>query len=142
MIRHYLLVAARNLLRHPAYTLINIAGLGARAEAGPSGDRSLRPDAGYGIAWLIIQGDTRFYERKVIWAEAPLLDLFAIPLVAGNPRTALTEPYSVVISEEMASKYFGEEDALGKVLNGDNRWDFKVTGIMRNIPTNSHLRRT
>ncbi len=193
MIRNYLLVAARNLLRHPAYTLINIAGLAIGMAAcilivmyiqdelsydryHPNADRIYRivddiesggqtiqtagTPAGWApalkrdhpeieayvrmrgteSAWLIIQGDTRFYERKVIWAEAPLLDLFAIPLVAGNPRTALTEPYSVVISEEMASKYFGEEDALGKVLNGDNRWDFKVTGIMRNIPTNSHLR--
>ena len=193
MIRNYLLVAARNLLRHPAYTLINIAGLAIGMAAcilivmyiqdelsydryHPNADRIYRivddiesggqtiqtagtppgwapalkrdyPEIeayvrmrGTESAWLIIQGDTRFYERKVIWAEAPLFDLFSIPLVAGNPRTALSDPYSVVISEEMASKYFGAENAMGKVLNGDNRWDFKVTGIMRNIPTNSHLR--
>ena len=90
--------------------------------------------------WFIMHEERRYYEKKVIWADAALLDMFSIPLVAGNPRTALTEPYSIVISEEMAFKYFGGEDPMGKVLRGDNVWDFTVTGVMRNIPANSHLR--
>lgn len=90
--------------------------------------------------WFIMHEENRYYEKKVIWADAALLDMFSIPLVAGNPRTALIEPYSIVISEEMAFKYFGGEDPMGKVLRGDNVWDFTVTGVMRNIPANSHLR--
>ena len=90
--------------------------------------------------WFIMHEEKRYYEKKVIWADAALLDMFSIPLVAGNPRTALTEPYSIVISEDMAFKYFGDEDPMGKVLRGDNVWDFTVTGVMRNIPANSHLR--
>ena len=90
--------------------------------------------------WFIMHEERRYYEKKVIWADAALLDMFSIPLVAGNPRTALTEPYSIVISEDMAFKYFGDEDPMGKVLRGDNVWDFTVTGVMRNIPANSHLR--
>ncbi len=90
--------------------------------------------------WFIMHEERRYYEKKVIWADAALLDMFSIPLVAGNPRTALTEPYSIVISEEMAFKYFGDEDPMGKVLRADNVWDFTVTGVMRNIPANSHLR--
>ncbi len=90
--------------------------------------------------WFIMHEENRYYEKKVIWADAALLDMFSIPLVAGNSRTALTEPYSIVISEDMAFKYFGGEDPMGKVLRGDNVWDFTVTGVMRNIPANSHLR--
>ena len=90
--------------------------------------------------WFIMHEERRYYEKKIIWADAALLDMFSIPLVAGNPRTALTEPYSIVISEEMAFKYFGDEDPMGKVLRADNVWDFTVTGVMRNIPANSHLR--
>ena len=90
--------------------------------------------------WFIMHEENRYYEKKVIWADAALLDMFSIPLVAGNSRTALIEPYSIVISEEMAFKYFGGEDPMGKVLRGDNVWDFTVTGVMRNIPANSHLR--
>ncbi len=90
--------------------------------------------------WFIMHEEKRYYEKKVIWADPALLDIFSIPLVAGDPRTALTEPYSIVISEEMAFKYFGEEDPMGKVLRADNVWDFTVTGVMRNIPANSHLR--
>ncbi len=90
--------------------------------------------------WFIMHENQRFYEKKVIWADAALLDMFSIPFVAGDPRTALIEPYSIVISEEMAFKYFGDDEPMGKVLRGDNVWDFTVTGVMRNIPANSHLR--
>ena len=95
---------------------------------------------GTGSAWLVDLGNTIYYERKVIWAESDLLNMFSIPLVAGDPGTALAEPYSMVISEDLAFKYFGAEDAIGKVVNLDNRWDFTVTGVMKNIQTNSHLR--
>lgn len=84
--------------------------------------------------------ERRFYEKKVIWADAALLDMFSIPFVSGDPRTALTEPYSIVISEDMSFKYFGSNDPMGKILKGDNLLDFTVTGVMRNLPSNSHLR--
>ena len=95
---------------------------------------------GTGSAWLVDLGNTIYYERKVIWAEPDLFNMFSIPLVAGDQSTALVEPYSMVISEDLAFKYFGADDAVGKVVNLDNRWDFTVTGVMKNIPTNSHMR--
>lgn len=95
---------------------------------------------GTGSAWLVDLGNTIYYERKVIWAEPDLFEMFSIPLVSGDPGTALVEPYSMVISEDLAFKYFGAEDPVGKVVNLDNRWDFTVTGVMKNIPTNSHMR--
>ncbi len=95
---------------------------------------------GTGSAWLVDLGNTIYYERKVIWAEPDLFEMFSIPLVSGDPGTALVEPYSMVISEDLAFKYFGTEDPVGEVVNLDNRWDFTVTGVMKNIPTNSHMR--
>ena len=95
---------------------------------------------GTGSAWLVDLGNTIYYERKVIWAEPELFEMFSMPLVLGDPGTALDEPYSMVISEDLAFKYFGAEDPVGKVVNLDNRWDFMVTGVMKNIPTNSHMR--
>lgn len=95
---------------------------------------------GTGSAWLVDLGNTIYYERKVIWAEPDLFEMFSIPMVSGDPGTALVEPYSMVISEDLAFKYFGPEDPVGEVVNLDNRWDFTVTGVMKNIPTNSHMR--
>jgi putative ABC transport system permease protein len=59
-------------------------------------------------------------------------------MTIGDPKTALTQPFSVVITEKMARKYFGDEDPLGKVLNSDNRSDFTVTGVVKELPSNSH----
>ena len=193
MFQNYLSVAVRNLRRHPAYSLINVAGLAigmatcililmyiqdelsydryhphadrvyrivddiesggqtVQTAGTPSGwGPALKRDfpeiellvrmRGTGSAWLVDLGNTIYYERKVIWAESDLLNMFSIPLVAGDPGTALAEPYSMVISEDLAFKYFGAEVAIGKVVNLDNRWDFTVTGVMKNIQTNSHLR--
>ena len=95
---------------------------------------------GTGSTWLFKVGDSQFYEKKVIWAEAALFELFDIPLVAGDPKTALAEPFTIVISEEMASKYFGREEAMGQIMGVDNAHEFRVTGIMRDIPANSHMR--
>ena len=95
---------------------------------------------GTGSSWLFKVGDAQFYEKKVIWAEDSLFDLFDIPLVAGDPKTALSEPFTIVISEAMAAKYFGGEEAMGQIMEVDNAHAFRVTGIMRNLPSNTHMR--
>ena len=193
MIRNYLTVALRNLLRQPVYSLINIVGLAIGMAAcmlivlyiqdelsydryHPDADRIYRivddiesggqtirtagsplswapalnrdyPEVeryvrmrGTASSWLFHKEEMHFYEKKVIWAEDGLFDLFAIPLVAGDPNTALVEPFTIVISETMAAKYFGGEEAMGQVLGVDNTYDFKVTGIMRDLPANTHMR--
>ncbi|MCG3156381.1 MAG: hypothetical protein DKINENOH_03005 [bacterium] len=89
---------------------------------------------------LVSHGEKRFYEDHLIYADASILGMFSFPLVQGDPQTALAEPNSIVITEAMVEKYFGSEAPLGKVLRYDNRADYKVTGVLQNLPTNSHLR--
>jgi putative ABC transport system permease protein len=90
--------------------------------------------------WVMRYKDKSFYEKRVYWADASLTDVFTIPLIKGHPKKILEEPGSVVISESMARKYFGEEDPLGKTMDGDNGWIvLKVTGVMKDFPAQSHF---
>ncbi|KPK87072.1 hypothetical protein AMJ80_12690 [bacterium SM23_31] len=85
--------------------------------------------------------DKRFDEFHH-YADPSLLDIFTFPLIRGNKKTALTEPNTAVITEEFAEKYFGEEDPMGKTIVIDGKHNFKITGILKKIPYNSHIRFT
>ncbi|MFN7116367.1 MAG: ABC transporter permease [Saprospiraceae bacterium] len=85
-------------------------------------------------------GAENFKEDAVIYADSTLFDVFTFPLLHGNPKTALTEPNSVVITERTAQKYFKRSDVVGETLIFDNRNNYKITGVMKNIPHNSHIR--
>ena len=89
--------------------------------------------------WLVRYGDNRSYEKYFVFADSSVFDIFTIPLVQGNPKTALAEPHAVVVSEAMVEKYFGDENPIGKVIAADDRYMFTVTGIMRDMPANSHF---
>lgn len=84
-------------------------------------------------------GNRKFEEKLVFYADSTLLQQFSFPLVKGNPATALMQPDAVLITENMAKKYFGTTNALGKILKQDNQKNVVVTGVLKNIPTNSHL---
>jgi putative ABC transport system permease protein len=83
--------------------------------------------------------DQVFTEKKVLFADSSLFDVFTFPLVEGDPRLALHEPNTVVISEKVAEKYFSGRSPLGETLKFDNRWQARITGVMRNVPQNSHI---
>ncbi len=83
--------------------------------------------------------DKAFSEERVFYADSTVFKVFTLPLVDGDPSRALVQPYSVVLSESMALKYFGTTDILGRVLNMDNRQDYTVTGVMRDMPQASHF---
>jgi ABC-type antimicrobial peptide transport system permease subunit len=83
--------------------------------------------------------DEKSFDEVLGMADGSIFEMFTFPLVKGDPTTALSDPHSIVITEEMAEKYFGNEDPLGKAIKADNRWDFQVTGILKNVPHNSHL---
>ena len=90
--------------------------------------------------WLMAYEDKVFYETRVAWADGTLFNIFSFPLLRGNPDTALKDPYSVVISQSTARKMFGDEDPMGKVILADNGLaDLRVTGVMEDIPDNSHF---
>ena len=90
--------------------------------------------------WIMKHEDRIFYEKNVYWANKELFDVFTFPLVRGDPGSALEAPYTVVISEDTARRYFGDEDPMGKTIIADNGYMLlTVTGVMRNIPENSHF---
>lgn len=82
--------------------------------------------------------DKVFSEERWFQADSTVFEVFTIPMVHGDPKTALTQPFSVVITERMARKYFGDDDPMGKTLNSDNAADFTVTGVVEELPDNSH----
>jgi len=85
------------------------------------------------------QSDRKFEEKNVFYADSTFLQLFSFPLVKGDRETALIRPDGVLITEDMAKKYFNDEDPLGKTLKKNNGENVTVTGVMANIPSNSHL---
>ncbi|MBN1274445.1 MAG: ABC transporter permease [Candidatus Aminicenantes bacterium] len=88
---------------------------------------------------LVKIGETGFSEEKLYFAEDDIFEIFTIPLLKGDTKTALKEPYSIVLSRTMADKYFKDKDPMGKEMLLDNRFLVKVTGVMEDTPANSHI---
>jgi len=86
-------------------------------------------------------GEKKIYLPKIFMADSSFLQVFDFPLVHGDRATALTEPTSLLLTEESAAKIFGKENPIGKTIvhYGGDTVTFKVTGILKNIPKNSHL---
>ena len=187
MFINYLKIAIRNLRRHKAFSIINIAGLGIgmtcsifimlwvrdelsydnfhpkadqifrltsnagdfKAAVTPSGiavglesempviKAAVRISKNTGV--LLEVDNHRFQEKRLMYADSNFLDVFNFPLIEGNPKTALQQPDGILITEAMATKYFGNKDPLGKVIRMNNSDNYKVTGVLANIPSNSHL---
>ncbi len=98
---------------------------------GPLGDVVLR------------KGELALKETEVFAADASFFDVFSFPLVKGDPRTALRDPNAIVLTESLAAKVFGEDDPLGRTVDiqvSGRRTQQRVTGVMRDIPRNSHFR--
>ena len=88
---------------------------------------------------LVSVGDKSFSETKYMHADPDFFTMFSFPLVKGDPASALSNPYSVVLTEATAEKYFGQEDPMGKTLNVDHAFDIVVTGVLRSAPAGSSL---
>jgi putative ABC transport system permease protein len=197
MIKNYLKVAIRNLLRHKGYAFTNILGLAVGIAASvliflyitnemsydkfhEKADRTYRLKADWsnqgdsrihqlGTPFILAQTirekypqveyitqlsgpvgdviirykDTAFKETDVFCAEPSFFDVFSFPLLKGNPETSLRDPHMMVMTQSLAKKYFGDEDPLGKTIEmmatGEKEF-FKITGVMEDIPENSHFR--
>jgi len=84
--------------------------------------------------------DKVFIEEGFFWADESFFNIFSCNFIHGNYRTALTEPNSVVLTRSMSMKIFGTEDALGKYINYERERDLKVTGIIEDVPHNTHFK--
>jgi putative ABC transport system permease protein len=194
MIKNYLKIAWRNLLKNKTFSLINITGLASGLACfilialyvadelsydrfNEKADRICRINAdiifGGNNLHLAVTPDpmgaalkkdypeiedyVRFYtsggpklvkkgysfisEDNVAHADSTLFNVFTLPAVAGDTKTALNEPNTVVITESTAKKYFGTTEAVGKTLetNDNNSTTYKVTAVIKDIPRSSHF---
>ncbi len=209
MFKNYLKIAFRNLLRHKAYSFINLTGfavgmaccivvllfvqdeaqydtyhergdriyrISSRAVLMSTGEEDVVADSPFlwGRAmkqeypevadyvrfslatspnepWEVRRGDAAFSESRLLYADPSVFGIFSWPLRQGNAATALIQPKSIVLSESMARKYFGQENPVGKILIVDPKrrdrsgrlthetLDYNVTGVMKDIPRRSHF---
>ena len=191
MVKNYLKIALRNLLKYKAYSLINILGLAVGIAAcimillyvtdELSYDKyNLKAEQIYRIRGrALLQGrefnmavspaptgatfvkdfpeviqyarflpsanmlirykENVFSENRFFWADSTIFDVFTIPFVKGNPKTALNQPHTIVLTESLANKYFGNEDPLNKIMNFEDGTPYTVTGVVKDCPSNSHF---
>jgi putative ABC transport system permease protein len=92
----------------------------------------------YDEDFLFLYDEKSFYEEGLL-ADKYFFDVFSFRLIEGDPHSALAEPLSLVISEKLAVKYFGSDEPLGKIINIDYCYDVKITGVVEDIPDNSHI---
>ncbi|OOG76377.1 ABC transporter permease [Algoriphagus sp. A40] len=106
--------------------------------------RIMDNDLFYGAGTNEIQIDDeamQHHEEGFTYADQAILDIFSIPMVFGDSKTALAEPKTIVISETISKKFFKDQNPIGHViyLNGNREDPRKITGVMEDFPTNSHL---
>lgn len=194
MLRNYIQVALRNMIKQRAFTAINILGLAlgmaatimillfvkdelsfdryhensdrifrvSRAWYNQDGEVSLHlgqvaPPFGpllindfEGIiekqvrflqnGALLTYEESTIQENRMFFAEENVFEIFSWELIKGDPETALVEPNSIVMTEETARKYFGDEDPIGKEVRYDNQFAMVVTGVAKEVPLNSHFK--
>jgi len=84
--------------------------------------------------------DKRFFESWFLYVDHSFFDVFSFQFLKGDPSTALKAPFTVVLTPDIAEKYFGQEDPIGKTIKMNNKENFTVTGIVQKPPSNSHIR--
>ncbi len=87
----------------------------------------------------IRKGNGNIQETKVVFTESSLFDVFTLPMVSGDPAKALDEPHSAVITESTAKKYFNRTDVVGQMLTINDTSLYKITGVIKDIPSQSHF---
>tara|TARA_R110000868_G_scaffold294140_3_gene554770 strand:- start:20376 stop:22709 length:2334 start_codon:yes stop_codon:yes gene_type:complete len=90
-------------------------------------------------AILMRYDSNRFFEGNGFFADSSVLEMFSFPLIAGDATTALDQPNSIVINEEFATRFFGNKNPIGKTLIISEETEYTVTGILKEIPSNSHF---
>jgi len=83
--------------------------------------------------------DKQFYDSDVEYVDSTVFEVFSYKMIAGDPKTALNEPNSIVLTESFSQKFFGDENPMGKIITNEDR-SLKVTGLMEDVPHNSHFK--
>ena len=94
--------------------------------------------AGSGTGLIRVDGKS-IMETGMLWAEPAVFGIFDIRLIKGDAATALQEPNTVVLSEEVARRHFGDKNPMGEMMRIRDQYDMRVTGVMKDIPKNSHV---
>jgi len=89
---------------------------------------------------LIEYGEIKFYEPRIFFIDEDLFKILTLPLVEGDPRTALSRPNTAVVTRDMARKYFGGEPAVGKTVKYDGQKLLEITGVLENAPSATHFK--
>jgi len=85
---------------------------------------------------LLTYGENSFYEKNVVGIDSTYLEMFTFEFLRGDIKTALDEPHSIIINDEIAKKYFGNDDPIGKIVALNNKYDFTVKGVFKKLPHN------
>jgi putative ABC transport system permease protein len=88
---------------------------------------------------LVRKGDLSIFEEDCVMADSSIFNIFSFPLIQGDAKTALTEPNTLVLTETASKKYFNDKNPIGQTLNLDGD-EYKVTGVMADVPENSHFK--
>lgn len=91
---------------------------------------------------ILVKFNMNNYEFKenLHYADSTLFDIFTYKFLAGNKRTALKEPFSMVITESISHKYFGDENPVGKIITDSKNRNYTITAVIKNVPENSHFK--
>ena len=84
-------------------------------------------------------GQKQFVEDRIYFAEPSFFNIFSFRMIEGDPKTALSQPMSAVLTQSTARKYFGDQPALGKSILYDGKQAVKVTGVMQDVPHTAHF---
>ncbi|CAL1516710.1 ABC transporter permease [Chitinophaga sp. MM2321] len=88
---------------------------------------------------LVKAGNTSYIEKRYGFVDEQFTSIFDFEWLAGNPKSALQEPNTAVLTESIARKFFGDKDAMGQIFRLNNEFDVKVTGLIKDLPGNTHL---
>jgi putative ABC transport system permease protein len=88
---------------------------------------------------LLTTENRSFYEEKIMFADSSFFELFSFDVIAGEPEQALIHPYSMVLTEKMAGKFFGDENPIGKEIKWNNNQNYVVTGVIKNLEQKTHM---
>ena len=125
--------------KYHASTSANLASLLLNDVPGVKHAVRFVPSWHWSKALYIKSENDSFYEDQGYFVDADIFNIFTFPFLKGDPETALKEPFSIVITDQLSRRYFGNQDPLGKTLTVQDTLAFKVTGVLAPIPSHSHF---